>query len=263
MKLEATLFPILGYIGDLPIRTYYVIDTIGILMGFLVLYLNLRPLPKEKKRAIFLFAAFIFVPFILGGRLGNITESLIYNKPICSSIFFIIGPCSLWWGLWAATITAFPIAKALKLDVWEVADYFALSISIGGVFARLACLSAGCCFGRPCGESTAGALFVSISPAGSKFRDTLLYPSQLYESLAWLAIFIALNLIKKTQAFRGELIISMAALYSFCRFFIEFTRYHEIEAFLSMAQVWSVLLLVVNLVLYFVFKVYGINRIIK
>jgi phosphatidylglycerol---prolipoprotein diacylglyceryl transferase len=254
------MYPILGYFGDAAIRTYVVINAIGVLTGFFVLYLNLRPLPEEKKKSIFLFAAFIFIPFVIGARLGNITESLLNNTPICSSFLFIIGPSSLWWGLWAATVCAFPVAKALKCDVWETADYFALSISIGGVFARLACLSAGCCFGKPCGETNAGLLFTSISPAGIKFPDILLYPSQLYESLAWLAIFISLNLIKRTQTFRGELIVSLAALYSMFRFFIEFSRFHENETILSIAQIWSILLFIISMCVYFIFKIYGINR---
>jgi phosphatidylglycerol:prolipoprotein diacylglycerol transferase len=254
------MFPILAYIGDFAFRTYYAVNILGIIAGFIVLFINIKNLPKETKKNTLLFAVFIFIPFVVGGRLGNIFESLINHTPLCASKYLIIGPASLWWGLVLATLLAFPVARAFKTDVWETADLFAPSIAIGGVFARLACLSAGCCFGIPCPDSVPGAFFTSISPADIQFPGKLLYPTQIYESFSWLVIFVVLVLYRKHRTFRGELIIALAALYSLARFFIEFMRFHEKPAILSIAQIWSIIIFITSIFLYFFFKKYGINK---
>jgi phosphatidylglycerol:prolipoprotein diacylglycerol transferase len=255
------MFPILAYIGDFALKSYYVINIIGVIAGFIVLSLNIKNLAKGTKRKTLFFAAFIFIPFITGARLGNTLDSLINHTPICASRYLIWGPVSLWWGLVLATVLAFPIAKMFETDVWETADLFAPSIAIGGVFARLACLSEGCCFGLPCPDTIPGALFTSISPAYAQFPGKLLYPTQIYESFSWLVIFVVLILYRNHRTFRGELIITLAALYSAARFSIEFVRFHEKPAFLSVAQIWSIVIFATSLFLYFYFKKHGINKI--
>ena len=235
--------------------------SLGIIAGFLVLYLNTRSLKKDEFKKIILFALIIFIPFVIGGRLGYIIECFIRKQPVCTALG-LYGPASLWWGLALATLCAFPIARLLKTNEWVAADYFALSISIGGFFTRLGCLFNGCCKGKVCPpEFPLATHFPYTNLSGTELVGKTLHPSQLYSALAWLLVFMILILRKNKKGFHGELILIMAFSYSFCRFFIEFFRYYEISHFPTIAQIWSFIIIIISTILYFVFKKYRINKV--
>jgi phosphatidylglycerol:prolipoprotein diacylglycerol transferase len=243
------MFPVLCEIGDIAIRTYWVMNAAGIILGFAVLLYNLRGYQKDSKRNIFLFAVLIFVPFILGARYGYAAEQFIRRMPDIDPGLF--GPVSLWWGLVLATLSAFPAASVLKVNVWETADLFSISIAVGGIFARLGCLFNGCCIGMPVSPGFPLATYFSFySYAYNIFGGIPLHPVQLYESFAWLIIFILLFIRKKYTIYRGELIIIMAFCYSFARFTIEFFRYHENPGPISIAQVFCLIIAAVSLPLW-------------
>lgn len=255
------MFPFLFSIGNFDIMTYYVMVFFGIVAGLTVLYLNIKNLPDNKKFRILLFAFLIFIPFIIGARLGYILECFFLTKQYCS--FDIIGPCSLLWGMILSVIFAPFIAKFLNLIVWEIGDLFAPSISIGGFFTRLGCFFNGCCFGVPCSENFIfGTYFPYTSYAGKIFENLPIHPTQLYLSFTWLIIFIFLNFYKKHRKFYGELFFIMSFLFSFFNFFIEFFRYHRTGSFPSFAQIISSIILFISLFTYILFvklKLYQIK----
>jgi phosphatidylglycerol:prolipoprotein diacylglycerol transferase len=235
------MFPVLGEIGDMAIRTYWVMNAAGIILGLAALLYNIRGYQKNIQNSIFFFAALIFVPFALGARYGYAAEQLIRKMPDVT--FGLFGPVSLWWGLVLATLSAFPAASVLKVNVWETADLFSISIAIGGIFARLGCLCNGCCIGMPVSPEFPLATYFSFySYAYTIFGGAPLHPVQLYESFAWLIIFILLVFRKKHIVYRGELIIIMSFCYSCARFTIEFFRYHENPGPLSIAQLFCLLI---------------------
>lgn len=243
------MYPIAGYIGDTPIASYYVLNFLAFIIGFIVLFLNIKNFEPAKKNSTLLFAIFIFISFFFGARFGNIVEGYIYHVPQCVSKNFFFGPLSLWWGLCASAVLALPLTRLFKINLWETGDIFALCISIGGIFGRLACLFNGCCFGLP---SPANYPFAVFYPYGSRavelFGGVPMYPAQLFESLTWLLIFILLLTRNKTKTFNGELIIFMGILYSFARFFIEFFRYHETPGFPSSAQIFSIVIFILSVI---------------
>ncbi len=246
------MFPFLFTIGNFYVMTYYVMVFIGILAGLLVLYFNIKNSEQTKQLKIFIFSIVIFIPFILGSRIGYTIECFISNKNICS--LSIIGPCSLLWGMFFSVISAFFIAKLLNLIVWEIADLFALSISIGGFFTRLGCFFNGCCFGIPCNENFPfGIYYPYTSYAGKLFENIPVHPTQIYLSLTWLVIFIFLTIYKKYQKFHGELFFIMTFLFSLSNFFIEFLRFHEIKHFLSTAQILSIIAGIISIFAYILF----------
>lgn len=249
------MYPILGFIGDTPIVSYYVLNFFGIAAGFVVLFLNVKEFEPAKRNRTIVFALLIFIPFILGARLGNIFESALSHTAQCVSKNILLGPSSIWWGLGLSCILAVPVAKWLKVNVWETADIFALCISIGGVFARLACLLNGCCFGIQAPENYGFAVFY---PYGSYpfelFGSVPVYPTQIFESFAWLAIFVILIIRNNLKHFQGELIILTGFLYSIARFFIEFYRYHETPGFPSTAQIFSISIFCISIITWFLKK---------
>jgi phosphatidylglycerol:prolipoprotein diacylglycerol transferase len=249
------MYPILGYIGDTPIVSYYVLNSIAIITGFIVLFLNIKNFEPAKRNRTLLFAFFIFIPFVLGARFGSMIEGYIHHTPQCVSKNFFSGPSSLWWGLCASVILALPFIRLFKIDLWETGDIFALCISIGGVFARLACLFNGCCFGLPAPKDYPFAVFY---PFGSRpfelFGGVPMYPPQLFESLAWLFIFVLLLARKKTKTFNGELMLFLGFLYACARFIIEFYRYHETYVFPSPAQIFSIIIVISSAIIWIIKK---------
>ena len=248
------MYPLLFDIAGFTVKTYHVFMALGIIAGFIALHLNLRKSGPGNYRRTMIFAAVIFVPFIFGARAGYLLECLITRSPFCVNghWYDLFGPVSLWWGLVLAVLCAFPAAKALKTDVWETADIFSPSIALGGFFIRIGCFFNGCCFGTACSEDFPFAVVfpvVPYDPAAEIFR----YPVQLYSSLSWLIIFIILSWRAKRRAFKGEIILDMAVLFSFFNFFIEFYRYHIVRSPVSTSQMFSIFIMIIALSLYYYF----------
>jgi phosphatidylglycerol:prolipoprotein diacylglycerol transferase len=234
------IYPILGYIGELTIRSYWILNFAGIIAGFLLLFYNLKPYPKEFRDRIILFALILFVPFTLASRYGYVAEGFFNHEKGLS--FSLFGQVSLWWGLIAAALCAFPAAKLLKTDPWQAADIFSFSLAAGGIFARLGCFFNGCCPGIPSPKNYFfGTFYSPYSYAYTVFGNVPLHPAQLYESCAWLIILILLYIMKKSVVYRGELILLTGACYAIARFFIEFFRYHEIHHLISDAQLFCII----------------------
>lgn len=247
------MYPILAYINDFPIYTYYVIDSLGIIAGFIVLFFNMKPLPQKTRAKIFLFAALIFIPFILGARLGSVLENFILKVPSCAGPGFnLIGPVSLWWGLMLAVLSAFPIARFLKLNVWETADLFSMSIATGGVFARLGCFFNGCCYGIKAPETFPFSVIFPVFPYDPSL-EIARYPVQLYYSFSWLIIFIILSTRNSKKLFTGELMLDMTILFSISVFFIDFYRYHNTESLFTITKTLSMIFIIICICIYYYF----------
>jgi|DewCreStandDraft_4_1066084.scaffolds.fasta_scaffold02906_13 phosphatidylglycerol:prolipoprotein diacylglycerol transferase len=245
------------FIGDTVIRTQFILIITGIIIGFLILLNNINHLDKKIKLSILLFAVLIFIPFLTGGWLGYEIENFISNKNFCFSKESFFNSFSLLWGLGLATIFAFPTAKIFKLNVWSIADYFSISISAGGFFAKLGCLFNGCCFGIPAPDSFPFGIYYPFnSYPQSLFGDVRFYPSQLFESIAWLFILIFLIFKNKNKKFDGELIILMAFLFAIFRFLIEFTRFHLTKSFLSTGQILSIIIIFIAIITYYFRHIY-------
>ncbi len=250
------MYPILFEINGFEIRSYWVMALLGIAAGFFVLFLNLKKnnLSSKKSNLILLFALLIFVPFYAGARLGYLFE---HNFSCQTSGLF--NGFSLWWGLITATVSSFFIAKFLKLNVWETADYFAPSIAIGGFFSKLGCLLNGCCFGMPCNEKFfLGTFFQPYSAAGSIYPWQMLHPVQLYSALSWLLIFFIINSIK--IKFFGEKIIIMSFLYSAFSLLIDFFRWHENPIQSFEIKIISIVIIVISITAYLLRKNFTIQN---
>lgn len=215
---------VLFHAGNFTIYTYGIAYAFSIILTVL---LSLRRakfegIPKER----FLVAVFLaIVGIIVMGKNFHILVSWTWYMEHPSRLFdFRIGHV-LYGGYIGAV--AFPLLylKWIKepiLPIFDIpATYMPLSLAIHRTFG---CLSAGCCFGRPT-DLPWGIVFPEGSLPYRAFGPTPLHPTQIYESLLALLMFVMLVIWRKrVQKVPGELFVLQMALYSVGRFGIEFFR---------------------------------------
>jgi phosphatidylglycerol:prolipoprotein diacylglycerol transferase len=129
-------------------------------------------------------------------------------------------------GLIAAVLVCIYQLRKHKLPLWTSGDLFAPGIALGYMVGRLGCLMAGCCYGRP--TDVAWAITFTDPAANLNVGTPLnqaLHPTQVYESLAGLVIFVVLlALERRGRAFQGRTFWMFVLLYAVSRFVIEFYR---------------------------------------
>lgn len=111
------------------------------------------------------------------------------------------------------------------LPVWTMADLAAPGIAFGQAIGRLGCLSAGCCYGKPT-HLPWGITFTN-QYAYNNVGVTLnipLHPTQVYESLGALALFLFLMWRLPRKRVAGQVILEYLTLYASLRFVVEFFR---------------------------------------
>lgn len=103
--------------------------------------------------------------------------------------------------------------------LWRLADMMAPSISLGSAFGRLGCLMTGCCYGRAC-----------TLPWGIRFPEdhatfgTTVHPTQIYDSLINLAIYVALEWAYRRKRFDGQVFALWLLIYPIARSVTELFR---------------------------------------
>lgn len=237
------MHPDLFRIGPITIHTYGVMVAIGFLLG---MGLALRQARKEgiPSERISDLSFYLLLAAIIGSRVFYI---LLNPGPYIKNPLAIFkiweGGLVFYGGLIFAVITGMIYIKRHGLHLWQIADIFAPSIAIGHAIGRLGCFFAGCCHGRPA-EVPWAVTFTdphSLAPLGIP-----LHPTQLYESAGEFVIFLILILLRKRQAFKGELFWTYVMLYSILRFSVEFFRGDAARGMLaeglSLAQAISVIM---------------------
>lgn len=237
------MHPDLFRIGPITIHTYGVMVAIGFLLG---MGLALRQARKEgiPSERISDLSFYLLLAAIIGSRVFYI---LLNPGPYIKNLLAIFkiweGGLVFYGGLILAVITGMIYIKRHGLHFWQIADIFAPSIAIGHAIGRLGCFFAGCCHGRPAQVPWAVTFTDphSLAPLGIP-----LHPTQLYESAGEFVIFLILILLRKRQAFRGELFWTYVMLYSILRFSVEFFRGDAARGMLaeglSLAQAISVIM---------------------
>jgi phosphatidylglycerol---prolipoprotein diacylglyceryl transferase len=215
------VFPILFHVGSFPVHSYGFFVAAGFLLGIglAVKEARRKKIPAEK---ILDLSFYIILSAIVGSRLLFVIINYPYYLEHPLDFFKVWeGGLVFYGGLILSFLTGLWIIRKQKLPFWETADLMAPSIAIGQVFGRLGCFAAGCCFGKATNRFW-GVAFNhsdSLAPTG-----IALHPTQLYEALAALIIFIILWVLRDKQKFAGMIFLYYLFLYSLGRWVLEFYR---------------------------------------
>ncbi len=148
---------------------------------------------------------------------------------------FWAGGLTYYGGFLGASAVAVPLLKRDRFPFWKAADYAGIGIPIGLAFGRMGCLLAGCCFGAKCDLPWALS-FPPGSPASeaqhdahlldsSRFPSLPVHPTQVYESLASLAISaICWYVVNPRKRYDGQVFVAFVSLYAAARIVIEVLR---------------------------------------
>ena len=157
-------------------------------------------------------------------------------------------------GFLLAVGVAFWYMRRHAMPIWKTCDAFAPGIVLAQAVGRLGCLLAGCCYGThtdlPWGITFTNTL--AAANVGTPLEVSL-HPTQLYESVAALAILgVLLLLERRGRGFPGRTFWAYLLLYPTARFFIEFYRGDPrgtVFDLLSTSQFISVLLVPLSIIM--------------
>jgi len=167
---------------------------------------------------------------IFGARLLYVMEHIAdYRRQWSSVLALWQGGLTLYGGIIAGTVVGLWMAKRQGLSPWKVADALAPSVAIGAAFGRVGCFLNGCCYGRPT-KLPWGVVYPPDTFPGLEFGATPIHPSQLYFSLASLALFVVLWRIRKRVRVPGMLFWGFVAAFALIRIPLDFTRAYEVES---------------------------------
>lgn len=234
----------LFHIGAFKVHSYGFMLCVAFILGLVITYRHL------KKNFIDPYVVFdIVIAALVGGIVG-------------ARIFYILGNLDEFRGNWVQVLYFWDMAglvffgglllggaaviavirwKGLPFNI--IADAAGLSLALGLAVTRIGCFLNGCCYGKPSGLPWA-VTFPSESGiyASMNIPSTPIHPTQIYESLLDLALFIFLLLVRKKLKYQGEVFYLFLFFYGMIRFFVEFFRFHDNPGAGLTFQVMSLLL---------------------
>jgi phosphatidylglycerol---prolipoprotein diacylglyceryl transferase len=236
--------PVLFHFAGINVGSYEFFVFLGLLVGAFVYYLEARK-QKDANEYSFLIA----VGALTGAAIGAKLLELIINIDRLergSFISILFSGKTIIGGLIGGMLGSIVIKKLLKIKARK-GNLFAPAIAIGLAIGRIGCFLNGCCFGKP-----------TTLPWAVDFGDGIYrHPTQIYESLFMLCVFVYISIIKKTATNKpGYLFYLLMVFYFIFRFFIEFIR-EERNAFWNFTffQLISVIALIYLFVKYKVVKI--------
>jgi phosphatidylglycerol:prolipoprotein diacylglycerol transferase len=258
--------PVLISFGQFKIYWYGLMYPVGFLTAFFLVIYRIR---SEKlileESMVFDFLLWAIISAVLGGRIGHVvTSDLSYYL---ANPWKIILPFDFSEGLrytgilgmsYHGGVITLVLAYILfcyirKFNHWQFADIVVPAIPAGYTFGRIGNFINGELYGK-----------VTALPWGMYFpadpTHQLRHPSQLYEAFfEGIVLFIILWSLRKKKWFNGLTLSVYLIGYGIIRFVIEFIRepsgmvklYLE---FMNLAQVMSLLMIVVGLLIIFIRK---------
>ncbi len=201
--------------------------------------------PKHVER-VFLI---IVVSSLGGARLFHVMFEgfAYYRENPKEALAFWEGGFTFYGGLLASLASIYAYCRYCKISFFRMLDTLTPGTFIGLFIGRLGCFAAGCCWGKPSALAWAVSYTHRHTLAGLRFTPT--HPSQVYESLACLGIFVYVSRLARQKKPEGTVFLHGLIAYAVARFLVEFTRGDQYRGFvlgdwLSVAQFLSLILII-------------------
>ncbi len=223
------MHPLLLKIGSIPIHTYGALIAVGFLVAIFVVQ-HLASRSRMDVERVLDFSFWCFLVGFVGARLLFIITRLDY---------FLAEPVAMlrvWEGglvFFGGPLAVVPFAvwylRRHRISFWKTADVLLPGLTIAHMFGRFGCLAAGCCYGRPTGNDFGIQLYSDL--VDPPLRGVNLHPTQIYEAVALMALFIGLLVVFKRKRFDGEVALTYFMAYPIIRSVVEVFRGDSIRGF--------------------------------
>lgn len=210
------MHPILFQWGPVTIYSYGLLLALAFLAcGLVVLHeAKYRGLKADIVYDLIILAA---VGGIVGARVFYVAAHWVEFSFNYWEIFAIQnGGLVFYGGLFGGTLTVLSYIWWKRLPLAQIADLVALVLPLGAAIGRLGCFLNGCCYGK-----------ITFAPLGVVFPGLGVmarHPTQLYDSLYNLLLFVLLWFLRHRLPYAGMLFWTYLTVYSVARFTIEFWR---------------------------------------
>ena len=240
-----TAHPEIFRIGNFAIRWYGVLFASGFATGYFIM---LKFFKKENVPVKLLdqLTTYMVIATVIGARLGH----CLFYEPA----YYLSHPIEIlkiWEGGLASHGAAIGILLAVyifsrknKVSYWWTMDRIALVTALAGFFIRMGNLMNSEIFGRPTSLPW-GFIYANASDPAQRMQAR--HPTQIYEGLAYLLIFVILIVIyyKKNGKPREGSLLSLFLLLVFAaRFLIEFLKEPQVgfeqSMILNLGQLLSI-----------------------
>jgi phosphatidylglycerol---prolipoprotein diacylglyceryl transferase len=238
-------------LGPISIRWYGLLFALAFVAGFKILQWMYK---REQKPVMDVeqVAVYMILGTVIGARLGH---CLFYNPE-----YYLSNPLEIlmvWKGGLAShgaaigiLISIYIYAKKKKESFIALLDKIVILVALGGSFIRLGNLFNSEIIGKPANLPWA-FIFTSVD-------NVPRHPTQIYESLAYLIIFLILIFIykKKSGKLNNGFIFGLFLILLFAfRFFVEFLKENqspfEAGMILNMGQILSIPFVIIGIVIIF------------
>jgi phosphatidylglycerol:prolipoprotein diacylglycerol transferase len=250
-------------LGPFTVYSYGAMLALAFIVGTILAALRAQRSGLDKNKIVDLIF-YILVSSLLGARFLFVALNWTYYSGHIPEIFQIWeGGLVFYGGLILAFAASVWFIRKNRLPLGKVLDVLAPSLALGISIGRIGCFLNGCCWGKISSKWGISFPFKNNPPAyaeqvysglisGDALCSLPVIPTQLYESLVCLMIFVLLLWLDRVRRFDGFLFWMFILLYSIFRFFIEYLRYYEpnfIFGFFTASQIISVILFVCALII--------------
>jgi phosphatidylglycerol:prolipoprotein diacylglycerol transferase len=252
------MLPVLFRIGGFALHTYGVLVATGYLVGIFVAQRFGRRFGLDPDR-IFNLSVYLALAAIAGAKLFLVFQdwrTYVHQPGQLFSLQFLQSAGIFYGGVLFALAVLLWYVRRHQLGWLAVGDAIAPGVAIGHSIGRLGCFSAGCCWGvathvawavkftNPYANQTVGVPL-----------DVPLHPTQLYESIAELIIFLGLVWLARRRSFEGQLLATYLLSYGIVRYIVDFFRFYDAQAVLfhgtlTVGQLTSVFLIALGIAIW-------------
>ena len=207
------MHPEICKIGPLTIYSYGLMLIIAFFTATILAMLQAKK-EDTSPEAIFNLNFTIFIFGIIGARLLYVIGHLdFYWHNPWDIVMLQKGGLSWFGGLILGALSGYIYLKRHKFSILKILDLVIPYVALAQGIGRIGCFLNGCCYGK---ASKFGIYF--------PVHDAVLLPTQLFSSLALVAIFVVLKLLQDKPHERGLIFFLYLILYAVKRFTIEFYR---------------------------------------
>ncbi len=235
------MYPVIFRFGPLTLYSY------GLVLGVAFVAASLLAAREAERRGIggewmYDFLLVTLISGVIASRaLYVILNFGLYRSNPWTVLNIAEGGLSLHGAIAAGSAAAAWFCRKKGVSFYALVDTIAPSAALAIGIGRWGCLLNGCCYG----VLTSGSWGVL-----TRYAPGLRHPTQIYESIAVLALFAILWSIRTRVKVQGQLFMLFLAMYSAIRFFVEFFRESAYVGPLTHAQAGSIAIAAVALFWY-------------